>query len=169
MFKKLFFKIVDLVKFLFRRNEENVPIEISISALKLMKTKFLCLKSTADPDVFQKCFNDILYLSEKISKREKSIFVESEKILKEIYEMKHVPHGNDSECTLYSITFGKRQRTYTYLTNGTSYKEGSCVIVPVGDNNKKQVGKVYQKVDYTKTNVPVDTDGLKKIITHAVQ
>ena len=167
--KNLFFKIVDFLKSLFRRNEENINLEISKSALKLMKEKLLCLNSTADPFLFEKCFNDILYLSEKISKKEKTMLKECEKILKELDEMKHVPHGRDSECTLYSIMFGKRRRTYTYLTNGTSYKEGSFVIVPVGHDNKNRVGKVYQKIDYTSTNVPVDTDALKKIITCAVQ
>lgn len=177
MVKKFIKKILICVKNIFRLHKttdnpckSNVASSyaISKSAVELMKKKYLCLKNTTEPQLFSQCLRDIQFLAKKIDSNEKALLKTADNILYTLEKMKYVQNGTDDDTTIYSVTFGSRKNFYYYLGNGTSYKEGQYVIVPVGDNMEQKVAKIHSKWCYTDDEMPVNLSLLKKIITHAI-
>lgn len=141
---------------------------ISKSAAELMKKKYLCLKNTTDPEIFLQCYRDIQFLAKKIDPDDKALIKISDNILYSLEKMKFEQNGIDEDTTIYSVTFGGRANTYYYLGNGTSYKKGQYVVVPVGDSMEEKIAKVHSKCSNADMEMALNPRMLKKIITHAI-
>ena len=177
MVKRLIKKILTVIKNIFHlqctpdntyKSNITSSYAISKSAVELMKKKYLCLKNTTEPKLFSDCLKDIQFLATKIDSNEKALLKTADDILYTLDKMKYVQDGTDDDTIVYSVIFGGRKNFYYYLGNGTSYKEGQYVIVPVGDSMEEKVAKIHSKFRYTDAQMPLNLRMLKKIITHAI-
>ena len=174
MVKRFINKILACIKNVFsiRKPSDDLNKDtnyiISKSAAELMKKKYLCLKNTTDPEIFSQCYRDIQFLAKKIDSNEKALIKVSDNILYSLEKMKFEQNGIDEDTTIYSVTFGGRKNFYYYLGNGTSYKEGQYVLVPVGDSMEEKIAKVHSKCSHADMAMPLNSHMLKKIITHAI-
>lgn len=77
------------------------------------------------------------------------------------YERKFPKEGEIIYC---SISFNDSYKTYYYISDFDDIQEGDRVIVPVGDNNREEIGVVKKLEFYIPANAPFPVEKTKHII-----
>lgn len=70
----------------------------------------------------------------------------------------------ESDVIYLSVNFGHSSREYNYLTDDDSITVGDYVVVPVGEDNERQIVEVTGKHYYQRDEVPYPLDRIKKVI-----
>lgn len=80
---------------------------------------------------------------------------------KRMYER---PRRRKFEYIFCNVIFEEGGRAYYYLADKNEYFEGDLVIVPVGENDSKSIGRIESVEYYSEESAPVPVDNVKRIL-----